>query len=72
MQGRAAEAGRSDDTPEAMRVRLEKQKPPAELLEHYRRAGKLKDVDGRPGVDEVTAAVAEALGIERAAWKASR
>jgi adenylate kinase len=72
MQGRAAESGRTDDTPEAMRVRLEKQKPTAALLEHYRRAGKLRDVDGQPGVEAVTSSVAEALGIERAAWKASR
>jgi adenylate kinase len=72
MTGRAAESSRSDDTPEAMRVRLEKQKPPADLLDHYRRAGKLTDVDGVPGVEAVTAAIAGALKLERAAWETSR
>ena len=67
MLGRAAEGGRADDTPEAMRVRLEVQKPPAELLDHYRRAGKLKDVDGRPPVAEVTQAVMAALGVDAGA-----
>jgi adenylate kinase len=64
MLGRARESDRSDDTPEAIRVRLEKQKPPADLLAHYRSAGKLKDVDGQPGVEEVTAAIASALGLD--------
>jgi adenylate kinase len=63
MIGRAQDSGRADDTPEAMRTRLEVQKPPAELLSHYRAAGKLKDVDGTPDVDAVTAAVIAALGI---------
>ncbi len=39
MLGRAKDSGRADDTPEAIRTRLEVQKPPADLLEHYRRAG---------------------------------
>ncbi len=64
MLGRAAEAGRADDTPEAMRVRLQVQKPPEELLDQYRRAGKLRDVDGRPPVAEVTETI---LGALRAA-----
>ena len=71
MSGRAAEAARADDTPEAMRVRLEKQKPPAELLDHYRRQGKLRDVDGRPDVPTVTAAILRALGLEKGAARAS-
>ena len=66
MLGRARESSRSDDTPEAFRKRLEVQKPPAELLEHYRAAGKLRDVDGRPAVDVVTAAIVEALGVTSA------
>ncbi len=62
MEGRAAEGGgRSDDTPEAMRKRLEVQKPPEELLAHYRDAGKLRDVDGTPAVEAVTDAIAAAL-----------
>jgi adenylate kinase len=63
MMGRAKESDRSDDTPEAMRTRLEVQKPPAELLEHYRTAGKLKQVDGVPAVPEVTTAIMAALGV---------
>lgn len=63
MMGRAAESGRADDTPEAIRVRIEVQKPSAELLDHYRRAGKLKDVDGRPAVPQVTEAIMAALGV---------
>jgi adenylate kinase len=63
MMGRAKESDRSDDTPEAMRVRLEVQKPPAELLGHYQKAGKLRDIDGVPAVPEVTAAIMAALGV---------
>jgi adenylate kinase len=63
MMGRAKESGRADDTPEAMQTRLAGMKPPAELLDHYRRAGKLKDVDGTPDVDTVTASVIAALGL---------
>ena len=62
MLARAKESSRSDDTPEAFQVRLEKQKPPAELLKHYRDAGKLKDVDGLPEIPFVTMAIMKALG----------
>jgi adenylate kinase len=63
MLNRAKESGRSDDTPEAIRKRLEVQKPPAELLDHYRAAGKLKDVDGLPAIEIVTASLLAALGV---------
>jgi adenylate kinase len=63
MLGRAQESNRSDDTPEAIRTRLEVMKPPADLLDHYRSAGKLKDVDGTPDVATVTASIADALGV---------
>lgn len=66
MLKRAADSGRADDTPEAIKTRLEVQKPPAELLAHYRAAGKLKDVDGLPGIETVTAAVLVALGVATA------
>jgi adenylate kinase len=66
MIGRAKESGRSDDTPEAMRTRLEKMKPPADLLAHYRDAGKLKDVNGLPDIETVTASIVRALGLEGA------
>ncbi|MHB8376168.1 MAG: adenylate kinase [Dehalococcoidia bacterium] len=72
MMGRAAESGRADDTPEAIRVRLEVQKPPAGLLDHYRSAGKLRDVDGRPAVPQVTEAIMEALGVGDASRPGSR
>lgn len=63
MVGRAKESNRSDDTPEAMKNRLEGMKPPADLLGHYRAAGKLKDVDGQPDVPTVTADIVNALGL---------
>ena len=64
MLSRAQESSRSDDTPEAIKVRLEKQKPPAELLKHYRDAGKLKDIDGLPEIPFVTMAIMKALGVD--------
>jgi len=64
MLGRAEGSDRSDDTPEAIRVRLEKQKPPADLLAHYRNAGKLRDVDGQPDIDTVTADIVKVLGLD--------
>jgi adenylate kinase len=67
MLNRAKDSGRADDTPEAIRTRLEVQKPPAALLEHYRKAGKLKDVDGTPDIDTVTGAIVQALGLRDSA-----
>ena len=67
MLNRSKESGRADDTPDAIRTRLEVQKPPAELLAHYRDAGKLKDVDGTPDIETVTASIEKALGIEAGA-----
>jgi adenylate kinase len=66
MLKRAADSGRADDTPEAIKTRLEVQKPPAELLGHYRGSGKLKDVDGLPDIETVTASVLAALGVDGA------
>jgi adenylate kinase len=67
MLNRAKDSGRTDDTPDAIRTRLEVQKPPADLLDHYRKARKLKDVDGIPDIDTVTASIVEALGIHDSA-----
>ena len=67
LMGRARESSRTDDTPEAIRVRLEKQKPSAELLDHYRSAGKLREVDGLPDVDTVTASILAVLQRDGAA-----
>jgi adenylate kinase len=55
---------RDDDRPEVVRARLEKQKPPADLMAHYRRAGVLTEIDGERGLDEVTADLLRAIGLE--------
>ena len=52
---------RDDDRPEVVRARLEKQKPPADLIDYYRRAGVLREIDGERSLDEVTAALLEAI-----------
>ncbi len=64
MLNRAKDSTRSDDTPEAIRTRLEVQKPTPELLEHYRSNGKLKDIDGLPEIPFVTMAIMNALGVD--------
>lgn len=61
---RAKDSGRADDTPEAIKTRLEVQKPSPELLAHYRASGKLKDVDGIPEIPFVTRAIVAALGVD--------
>jgi adenylate kinase len=53
---------RDDDRPEVVRTRLEKQRPPAALIDHYRRAGVLKEIDGRQALDAVSEALLRALG----------
>jgi adenylate kinase len=58
---------RDDDRPEVVRTRLEKQKPPAGLIDHYRRAGVLREVDGEQSLDAVTGALLRALGMAGAA-----
>ncbi|HXH22712.1 MAG TPA: adenylate kinase [Dehalococcoidia bacterium] len=52
---------RDDDKPETVRARLQQQKPPAELIEHYRAQRKLVDIDGMQPVEAVTAAIAAAI-----------
>jgi adenylate kinase len=52
---------RDDDKADVVRNRLEKQKPPAELIEHYRAAGVLREIDGEQSLDEVTALLLEAI-----------
>ena len=58
---------RDDDRPEVVRTRLEKQKPPADLIEHYRSSGVLQEIDGEHPLDTVTAALLSALGMEASA-----
>jgi adenylate kinase len=54
---------RDDDRPEVVRARLEKQTPPMlEVVEHYRQVGVLDRVDGSGSIEEVGAAIREALG----------
>ncbi len=52
---------REDDRPEIVRARLGKQKPPASLIEHYRHAGVLTEIDGQRSLDEVTKALLKAI-----------
>ena len=64
---------REDDKPEVARQRLEKQRPPAELLAYYRDQSKLVDVDGEQTVEAVTrdlVAAIELLGQPSASRKA--
>ena len=56
---------RDDDKPAVVRARLEKQRPPAEMLDYYRDQGKLVDIDGARAPEEVTKELLAA--IERAA-----
>ena len=52
---------REDDRSEVVIARLEKQKPPAALIEHYRAAGILTEIDGQQSLDAVTTALLEAI-----------
>jgi adenylate kinase len=53
---------RDDDRPEVVRARLEKQVPPMlEVVEHYRAAGLLAEIDGRQSIDEVSHAILEVV-----------
>jgi len=53
---------RDDDRPETVRNRLQQQKPPAEMIEHYRSGGKLVDIDGLQPVEKVTEDLTAAVG----------
>ncbi|HET6381706.1 MAG TPA: adenylate kinase [candidate division Zixibacteria bacterium] len=58
---------RDDDQEDVFRARLEKQIPPMlEVLEHYEAAGVVSRVDGSRSIDEVTAQIMAALGVEDA------
>lgn len=52
---------REDDRPEVVQSRLQKQKPPAALIEHYRKAGVLKEINGEQPLDTVTSLLLEAI-----------
>jgi adenylate kinase len=53
--GQAALYQRDDDKPDRVAARLERQKPPEDMLAHYRGSKKLKELDGMKSVGEVTA-----------------
>ena len=62
LAGRAAAEGRSDDAPEAIANRLRLYHELTEpLVERYRRAGTLAEVDGERTMDEVFEAIQAAL-----------
>ncbi len=61
---------REDDKAEVVRQRLEKQRPPAEMLDYYRAQRKLVDVDGQQDVETVTQQLLAA--IERTTANAKR
>ena len=52
---------RDDDRPEVVRARIERQKPPQALIDHYRATGVLREVDGERDIDAVAASLLEAL-----------
>ncbi len=52
---------REDDRSEVVMARLEKQKPPMALIDHYRKAGILTEIDGQQSLDAVTAALLGAI-----------
>jgi adenylate kinase len=60
--GRYAESGRPDDNPESFKVRLGAyNEQTAPLLPYYEKQGKLTEVDGMGSIDQVAAAIDQAL-----------
>ena len=53
---------RDDDRPETVLARLQQQKPPRDLIDHYREQGRLVDIDGSLALGKVTDALIEAIG----------
>src|SRR5262249_4044114 len=59
---RFAEQGRADDNPETYKVRLKAYTDQtAPLVAHYKRQGKLEEVDGMAPIDAVSAAITAKL-----------
>jgi len=52
---------REDDKPETVLARLERQKPPADLVGHYRALSRLKEIDGARPVQKVTQAITRSI-----------
>ena len=63
MMGRASQEGRSDDTPDAIRTRLQVyQRDTAPLIAHYAERGIVKRVRGVGGVDEIAMEIKRVIG----------
>lgn len=63
MMGRAALEGRSDDTPEAIRTRLQVyQRDTAPLIAHYAERGIVKRVPGVGSVDDIAMEIKRVIG----------
>jgi adenylate kinase len=63
MLGRAAQEGRSDDTPETIRKRLAVYlEQTAPLVDYYRRQGRVHDIDAAGSVDEIAERIKAAVG----------
>ena len=61
---RAAEEGRTDDTPEAIQRRLDIYHAETEpIVEHYRATGKLVPLHAERSIDEVWTEIDNALGV---------
>ncbi len=54
-------AQREDDRPDVVRRRLERQRPPRALLEHYGRQSRLLEIDGEQDVEAVTRDLLDAI-----------
>lgn len=52
---------REDDQPHTVKARMQKQKPPADMMSHYRLAGRLVDINGLQSVDKVTKQILNVL-----------
>jgi adenylate kinase len=63
LQGRAAVEGRSDDTPEAVRTRLQVyQRDTAPLIAHYAQRGNVHHVPATGTVDDIATEIKRILG----------
>jgi adenylate kinase len=55
---------RDDDRAETVRSRLEKQKPPQELLDYFRVLGIFQEINGEQTLDRVTSDIAKAIDMQ--------
>lgn len=54
---------RDDDRPEVVRARLESMKPPADMVDYYRKQGKFTTINGEGSLEDVTRELLNALEI---------